>query len=134
MQYIFRIPFLPPSENKMYWVDRKRQRHLTEEAKKFKTDAKLFMPPMEIPEQVKVDFDVELHGNWYTKKGRFKIKDGQNMMKALIDAIAEKAGCNDCCLWNWAGHKIQSKEECMRISIKLQEDFEHTTIFHKELS
>ena len=117
--YVFKVPFLPPSENKMYWTDRNRKRHLTEAAKDFKTKVKLFMPKFDIPEQTLISIKVELYGSWFTKKGRIRIRDGQNMMKALYDAIAEKAGIDDSCLWNWSGKKIDTEGEHMMIEIKL---------------
>lgn len=117
MKHIFKVPFLPPSENKMYWSDYNRKRHLTEDAKEFKSKFKLFMPAMDIPENVLLSIKVELYGSWFTKKDKVRKRDGQNMMKALYDAISEKIGVDDSYLFMWGGVKIDSEDEHMIIEL-----------------
>jgi len=116
---VFELPFLPPSENNMYYWDRARgTQKMYTSVKKFKSDTMLLMPRIVIGKNVPTEIFFEFHGDWYFKNGNMRKKDGQNLIKALIDAIFAKIGVDDCQLWTWHGKKIQADE--FKTVVKIQ--------------
>lgn len=93
----FIIPSLPPSVNKMYQIlFRERRVIMHRDVVKWKTDSKLFIKKLPALEEsfifyVQADFEY----NFFYKNGKIKKFDTQNLLKVLIDAIAEKNGMCD---------------------------------------
>ncbi len=111
MKHEFTIPLLPPSMNAIYGYNpMTKRRYLNSKGRTFKAQCKLFVPPIELEAQTPVKIQFSLYGNWFYKNGNIKKHDGQNLSKILYDAIFEKVGVDDCCLWKWSGEKIQSDE------------------------
>ena len=93
----FVIPFLPPSMNSMYNVIfHQRRVELKPEVRLWKTQAKEYIPlftPKEDSYLFKLD--AVFHYNFLFKNQKMRKVDSQNLMKVLIDAVAEKNGIGD---------------------------------------
>ena len=96
----FVIPNLPPSVNSVYQIIFSQKRvELKPEVRLWKTQAKEYIPkltPMSSSHLFKVD--TIFHYDFFYKNGKLKKFDSQNLMKVLIDAIAEKNGFDDSCV------------------------------------
>lgn len=120
MSIRFEVPMLPPSENKMYsWDPMKKRPYKTKECSNFKSNFQMFCPPIQFKEGERIVVAVEYYGDWYYKNGKVRKKDGQNLQKAVYDALFEKIGIDDCHLWMWCGKKIQSDHDKMVITIEV---------------
>lgn len=93
----FTIPFLPPSMNAVYNILFSQRRvELKPEVRLFKTKAKEYVPMLK-PHEDSFLFrlDAVFHYNFLFKNGKMRKVDTQNLMKVLIDAVAEKNGIDD---------------------------------------
>lgn len=96
----FTIPSLPPSMNKVYQIIRLPGQPLrvemTPEVRRWKTEAKEWIPKLTATaDSFTFRIDAVFHYNWYYKNGKMRKFDTQNLMKVLIDAVAEKNGIDD---------------------------------------
>lgn len=97
----FKIPSLPGSVNLIY-----APRHtihsdkfsygLKDEWVIWKTQMKVFVPKFKIADDTLIRIDCRYTYNWYYKNTNLRVVDTHNMVKLLIDLIAEKVGFNDC--------------------------------------
>lgn len=79
---------------------------LKQEGRRFKDNAKMFMPKIEMPEApVVLELRIVMSHSWICKNGNIKRFDIQNLEKILIDAIAERYGFGDERIW---------KKECAK--------------------
>ena len=103
----FKVPFIPPSANKIYWINYNERRvYLSEEARNFKTAVKSFMPLWEVDPSVYLRFDISIYDNWYTKEGSVRKRDIQNLDKIIIDACCERLGIGDERVWERTIRKL----------------------------
>jgi Holliday junction resolvase RusA-like endonuclease len=93
----FVIPFIPPSVNTIYQIIFSQRRvEMKPEVRLWKTKAKEYIPNLTPFEDSHLfSIDVKYYYDWYYKNGRFKKFDTANLLKILIDAIAEKCGFDD---------------------------------------
>jgi len=93
----FVIPFLPPSMNSMYNVMFNLRRvELKPEVRLWKTKAKEYIPLLTPKENSYLfKLDAVFMYNFFFKNGKFRKVDSQNLIKVLIDAVAEKNGFGD---------------------------------------
>lgn len=93
----FKIPFLPPSMNSMYNVLFSQRRvELKPEVRLWKTKAKEYIPLLkQSSDSFLFRLDVVFLYNFFFKNGKLRKVDSQNLMKVLIDAVAEKNGISD---------------------------------------
>lgn len=93
----FIIPFLPPSMNSMYnIIFAQRRVELKPEVRLWKTKAKEYIPQLSASKDSYLfRLDVVFYYNFFFKNGKLRKVDSQNLMKVLIDAIAEKNGIGD---------------------------------------
>ena len=95
----FNIPFLPTSMNAIYNVMfHLRRIELKPECRLFKTKCKEYIPLFKASGESKSGLiKVAMHFtyNFYYKNCKMKNVDTQNMMKLVIDSIAEKIGIGD---------------------------------------
>ena len=66
---------------------------------------------------IKLSVAVEIHENWYTKKGAVKKKDVANREKFLIDSVFNALGLDDCFIFEHVMLKVQSEDEKAAITI-----------------
>ena len=93
----FLVPFLPPSMNSMYNILFSQRRvELKPETRLFKTRAKEYIPILTpLKDSYLFKLDAVFTYNFFFKNGKLKKVDTQNLMKVLIDAVAEKNGIGD---------------------------------------
>ena len=114
----FKIPMLPTSMNKLYGVNyRLHSIYLTNEARYWKSKAKLFIPSFSINQHSKVYINIDVMSDWYFKNGNIKKQDVQNFVKVVVDAISEKCGFDDSRVWSFSANKYQSTEQCVWVSM-----------------
>lgn len=115
----FTIPFACPSVNSLYTVNyARREIGLKKEVKVFRYRVKCAVPHATVPHDKELYIIINYHSKgWYTKDGKVKNKDVQNIDKAIIDAVAEKLGVRDCNFFYVTRRKVVSEEEKMVITI-----------------
>lgn len=93
----FRIPSLPPSMNAIYQIIfHLKQVQMKPEVRAWKTQAKQMIPQMVAhPDSYIFKLDAHFHYNWLFKNKAFRKFDTANMLKVLIDSVAEKVGIKD---------------------------------------
>lgn len=93
----FTIPLLPPSVNSLHqviWTQRRVE--LKPEIRQWKYQAKEYVPRAQWrSESSIIRVDVVAHYRMFTNEGKLREFDTQNVLKPLIDLIAEKQGWND---------------------------------------
>lgn len=93
----FTIPILPPSCNALHqviWAQRRVE--LKPQIREWKYRAKEYVPRARwLSESSIIRVDVVAHYRMFTAEGKLREFDTQNVLKPLIDLIAEKQGWND---------------------------------------
>jgi len=96
--------------NALYGVNfRTKTVYLTNEARYWKTKAKLFIPNINLQEGTYLTVSVEVTAPWFFKNGKPKKADVQNLGKVILDAISERCGFDDCLIWNIGLRKVHSE-------------------------
>lgn len=115
----FRIPSLPASNNSIYQILFHQKRVIMKpEVRTWKTQAKQFMPPMIGDDTYLFRIEANFTYNWMYKNGNMKRFDTQNLMKVLIDAVAERYGFKDE-LVKWGNYASTHDDEVERVDVKL---------------
>lgn len=121
----FRLPSPPPSMNSLYSIHYgKRQIFMKPEVRMYKTTMKLYVPGWDVAVTDKVEAEFEVVDNWMYKNGNFRKLDVQNLVKVLVDLVAEKQGWCDSQIWKFSASKRQSDtERCVNVVLrKMQEE------------
>lgn len=121
-KFEFIIPFIPPSVNKIYTVQRynHKRRILTKEARNFKDRVKIivedefdlvskFKKSIKEGEVILVEYVVG--SNWINKNGTNKKKDVMNFEKLTSDAIFDSMKLDDSIIWSIRMKKAHSPEK-----------------------
>lgn len=99
----FRIPSIPPSVNDLYYHIKDHYARYTyvlkPEVRLWKTKAKEYVPPFAITAGQLFFFNWVAVNDWYYQNGKPRRYDLFNLQKVLVDAVCEKIGVDDCCLW-----------------------------------
>jgi len=112
----FTIPQLPSSMNKAYQIIRlpglPLRVEMTPEVRRWKTEMGVFIPKLE-PTSDSFLFGIEMtfFYPFFYKNGKMKKFDTQNLMKVLIDAVAEKNGIDDSYFKKGSWESVHSEEE-----------------------
>ena len=123
----FRIPSLPPSMNAIYQIIfHLKQVQMKPEVRAWKTQAKQMVPQMMAHADSYVfRLDAHFHYNWLFKNGAFRKFDTANMLKVLVDAVAEKVGIKDEYIkfGSWDSTHSEDKEyvDCVLVQYGKQE-------------
>lgn len=93
----FTIPSLPPSVNSLHQIIYSQRRvELKPEVRRWRSDAKQYVPRCEwLSESSIIRVDIVVYYRLLTASGKLREFDTQNLLKPLIDLIAEKQGWND---------------------------------------
>ena len=94
----FVIPSLPPSVNALHnviWSQRRVE--LKPEVRAWRSQAKQYIPRVTLGCSF-LRVDVVVHYPFYHANGKLRIFDSHNLLKPLLDVIAEKIGVNDNCM------------------------------------
>lgn len=107
----FTIPSIPPSMNVMYGINHRTHTvYLKNEARYWKSKAKLFMPNIQVTPEDKLRISVDVVTQWYFKNGNPKKADVQNLGKVILDALSERWNIDDCRFWEIELIKINSDD------------------------
>ena len=119
-QLRFTIPSLPPSMNSLYYIIySQRKVELRPEARKWKSDAKGYVPRFQPENKLLVAVDTTFYYPFHYANGKPRIFDAPNLLKLLIDAVAEKCGFNDCLVRYGSWWSVDSRDE--RVEVVLRE-------------
>ena len=122
-RYVFTIPSLPPSMNSIYNIIFKLGRiYLKPEVKKWKDDAKFFMPPLQMDGWERASIHLILSSSWYFKNGNRRKIDLQNLEKCIIDAVSEKAGVCDSIFFTKYSRKKCGEKDKIEVKIRRLRD------------
>ena len=117
----FKIPAIPPSYSKSLKINYSfRHTYLSKEARDFVNLVKRYIPHCTYTIDTLFSIDIEIHDNWYTKQGKVKRKDVQNLDRLLIDAIFNKIGIDDSHIFVERISKVHNPKESftkVRLSI-----------------
>lgn len=96
----FTLPLCPPSVNSLYSINYKAANpadrvSLKPECRRWKSDAKMYIPRFKIAEDSVLRVDRVYYYAWFTKSKTWAKRDAFNMDKLLFDMIAEKIGVDD---------------------------------------
>lgn len=96
-EFRFTIPLLPPSCNALHQIIWSQRRvELKPEIRRWKYSAKEYVPRVQwSSESTIIRVDVIAYYRLLTAAGKLREFDTQNLLKPLIDLIAEKQGWND---------------------------------------
>ena len=117
-----KIPFKTPSINHLHGHNKFGAFYLKPDAKKLREEIKEIIVDMAFPlfdlEEQELKVTVEIHENWYTKKGTVKRKDVANREKFLIDSVFNALGMDDKFIFEHNIIKVQSENEFAIIKIE----------------
>lgn len=96
-QLRFTIPSLPPSVNSLHQIIYAQRRvELKPEVRRWRTAAKEYVPRCRwSSESSLIRVDIIAYYRMFTSEGKLREFDTQNLLKPLIDLVAEKQGWND---------------------------------------
>lgn len=117
----FKVPVLPPSVNSLYGINARGssvRMFLKPEGRRFKEQAKLFMPFKKFEEEERFFLHTEVHARWRCKNGSSRKLDVMNLDKIVCDAVAEKYfDAEDERIWKRLIEKVESEEEFLFIRL-----------------
>ena len=117
-QIQFSIPLLPLSVNSLYQVIFSQRRvELKPEARRFKTQAKVYVPRFTVQDDSFLRLEAAFHYPHFHKNGKLRRFDSQNLLKLLIDAISEKIGVDDSRLKAGSWASIDSPNESVTVTL-----------------
>lgn len=102
---------LPISINKAYATNFKtRRRFKTKEYAEFEKKIKHadYFELFEITPKTKLEVNIYLIANWFTKSGKIRVIDAANYEKTLIDCISKHLGFDDSQIFKLSIHKRKS--------------------------
>lgn len=116
----FTIPSLPPSVNALYQIIYSQRRvELKPEARRWKSESKKYVVGFRPKNGSLVAVDATFHYRFHTANGNQRVFDAPNLLKLLIDCIAEKIGINDCLVRHGSWTSVDSTDE--RVEVVLRE-------------
>lgn len=119
----FTLPHLPASMNQIYsivpiWSARKISVQLKDDILYWKTQSKEYIPAVEVEAGRKLWMSLALHGKWMTSKGTIRVIDLQNLLKVIIDTIADKLKFNDSRIFELKKiKKIESDDDKIEVEL-----------------
>lgn len=115
----FTIPSLPPSVNALYQIIYSQRRvELRPECLRWKSDAKGYVPRFQPRDKLLVAVDATFYYRFHYANGKPRIFDAANLLKLLIDAIAEKCGFNDLLVRYGSWTSVDSATEKVEVTLR----------------
>jgi hypothetical protein len=115
----FTIPSLPPSVNALYQIIYSQKRvELHPEARRWKSSAKEHVVRFTPRQGALVAVDVTFHYRFYYQNGKPRVFDAANLLKLLIDCVAEKCGFNDCLVRHGSWSSVDSPDEKVEVVLR----------------
>lgn len=128
----FSIPSLPPSVNAIYQIIfHQRRVEMKPDVRLWKTQAKEYVPRIEAKDETEFFMiDAVFCYPFFYKNGKVKKLDTQNLLKVMIDAIAEKVGFNDTLVKFGSWQSYHDEDERVYVTVKqiklAQEETSHS--------
>lgn len=119
-QISFSLPSLPTSVNALHqilWSQRRVE--LKPEVRRWRSESKVFIPHFHLQSALSlIRVDAVFYYRFYTKERLLRVFDSHNVVKPLIDLIAEKQGWNDkrAKFGSWASY--DSEEERVEVTLR----------------
>ena len=115
----FTIPSLPPSMNALYQIIYSQKRvELHPEARRWKSSAKEHVVRFMPRKGALVGIDATFYYRFYYQNQKPRVFDAANLLKLLIDCIAEKCGFNDCLVRHGSWSSVDSGDEKVEIVLR----------------
>lgn len=118
---IIKIPFKTPTINHLYW-HRGNMKIMKTEAKELREEIKEIvfksLPFVFSNLNAGLKVIIEIHENWFTKKGAVARKDISNREKFLIDSVFKALDLDDKYIFEHVSLKIQDDKEFALIRIE----------------
>lgn len=115
----FTIPSLPPSVNALYQIIYSQRRvELKPEARRWKSSSKEHVPRFAPRSGELVAVDATFYYRFYYANGNPRVFDAANLLKILIDCIAEKCGFNDCLVRHGSWTSVNSIGEKVEVVLR----------------
>lgn len=118
-EYRFTIPSLPPSVNALYQIIYSQRRvELKPECRRWKSDSKEYVPRFQPRQGSLVAVDATFYYRLNYANGKPRVFDAANLLKIMIDCIAEKCGFNDCLVRHGSWTSVDSASEKVEITLR----------------
>jgi len=114
---LIEIPYKTPTINHLYW-HRGNIKIMKKEAKELREKIIKLLPINEFTEADKLEVEVYIFENWFTKQNEVKKKDIMNREKFLLDSVFEGLELDDKMIFKISMSKINGNEEKTIIRIK----------------
>lgn len=115
-EYRFTIPSLPPSVNALYQIIYSQRRvELKPECLRWKSDSKKYVPRFYPSQGSLVSVNATFYYRFHYQNGKPRVFDAANLLKLMIDCIAEKCGFNDCLVRYGSWSSVDSESEKVKI-------------------
>lgn len=112
------IPFLPPSVNSLYQIIYSQRRvEKKPEVRQFCQSAKQYIKAFRLTDSSLVHMDLLFAYRFNAKNGSLRRRDSQNMMKILVDVVAEKGGWDDSRVKSGSWDSVDSENESVTITL-----------------
>jgi Holliday junction resolvase RusA-like endonuclease len=115
----FTLPLLPPSCNALHqiiWSQRKVE--LKPTVMLWRNQTKLFIPRFSVTEGALLDIQMTFHYALYHRNGKLKRKDTANLVKVLLDVIAEKCGWDDSIIKSGSWATVDDADEKVVVTLR----------------
>lgn len=115
----FTIPSLPPSTNGLYNIIYSQRRvELKPEARQWKSSSKQYVTRLSPREGSLVAVDATFYYRFHYANGKPRVFDAANLLKLMIDCIAEKCGFNDCLVRHGSWASVDSADEKVEVTLR----------------
>lgn len=117
----FTVPSLPPTVNSLYQIIyAQRKVELKPECLRWKSDVKRsYIPRFQLRDGRLAAVDATFYYRFHYQNGKPRVFDAANLLKLLLDAIAERCEFNDCFIRYGSWSSVDSPDE--RVEIVLRE-------------
>lgn len=115
----FTIPSLPPSVNSLYQIIYSQRRvELKPDARRWKSDSKQYINGFRPRPGSLVAIDATFYYRFHYANGNPRVFDAANLLKLLIDCVAEKCGFNDLLVRYGSWSSVDEVNERVEVVLK----------------
>jgi Holliday junction resolvase RusA-like endonuclease len=115
----FTIPLAFPSVNSLHQIIYSQRRvELKPEVRKWRNDAKDYVPRMILRSDSLIHVDAVFHFKQRSQNKQLKRRDVHNAIKVILDVIAEKLGFDDCRVKSGSWDSVDAVSEKVEIVLR----------------
>lgn len=115
----FTLPSLPLSVNSLYQIIYSQRRvELKPDCLRWKSEAKKLVPRFCPINGASVRVDATFHFPFHYKNGKPRVFDSANLLKLLIDCVAEKCGFDDFVVRYGSWSSVDSVDEKVEVVLR----------------